>query len=421
LTTSLPSSVVAAGSLSPHARHTTRIVLWYTLWKGLTLAIFGLVFNLYLYAAGYDRQFIGLLNALPAISSLISAVPVGMLGDRIGQRPLLLVAGFLTPLTVLGLAVSSSAPLLVLWSLANGVVATMYWVSAIPLLAESNSPERRVRVFAINSFLLWGAGSLGYVFGGQVVALAAHLLDESSRAVGPLRWGMLSVVAVGFLGALPLPLLRHTARKKLPKSERAPYDFRLYSRLLGPDMLLTFGGGSVAGFVGLYLTLRFAIRPADLGTFLTISGLIGGVLVLLAPRVADRLGTTRAAVLLQAGGAPSILLLTLAPVQAGAMAGELARNGFRSMGDPVYNAFAMASVPPEQRATISGLYATTWSIGFSLGPAMSGAIQQRAGFTPAFLVGAAFMAGGVFLLWLFFLRGAATGAKSLSPEQPSAA
>lgn len=407
-------------TLSPHARHTTRIVLWYTLSKGLTLAGFGLVFNLYLYAAGYDRQFIGFLNALPAISSLLAAVPIGMLGDRVGHRPLLLVAGFITPLTVLGLAITHSALLLIVFSLANGVVATLYWVSAIPLLAESTTLERRVRLFAVNSFLLWGAGSLGYVLGGQVVALAAHLLGESARGEGPLRWGLLSVVAVGYLGALPLPLLRHAPRTRLPKSERAPYDFRLYARLLGPDMLLTCGGGSVAGFVGLYLTLRFGMRPADLGTFLTISGLIGGVLVLLAPRVADRLGTTRAAVLLQAGGAPSILLLTLAPVQAGAMAGELARNGFRSMGDPVYNAFAMASVPAEQRATISGLYAVTWSIGFSLGPAVSGAVQQRAGFTPAFLVGAASMGAGVFLLWLFFLRGHARATASLAERPPAA-
>ncbi|HVC83217.1 MAG TPA: MFS transporter [Chloroflexota bacterium] len=391
--------------LSPHARHTVRIVLWYTLSKGLTIALFGLVFNLYLYAEGYDRQFIGVVNALPAISSLIAAVPIGLLGDRIGQRPLFLITGFVNPLTMLGLALTSSAPILIIFSLANGIIATLYWVSAIPLLAESTSPDRRVRVFALNSFLLWGAGSLGYLLAGQVVALGAHVLGESSRAVGPLRWGMLAVVVVGFLGAVPLPLLRHAPRTRKPKSERAPYDVRLYFRLLGPDMLLTCGGGSVAGFVGLYLTLRFGMRPANLGSFLTVSGLVGGVLVLLAPRVADRLGTTRAAILLQAGGVPAILLLTLAPVQAGAMAGELLRNGFRSMGDPVYNAFAMASVPPEQRATISGLYAVTWSIGFSLGPAISGVIQQHAGFTPAFLVGTGSMSAGVVLLWWFFQRG----------------
>ncbi|HWE64369.1 MAG TPA: MFS transporter [Chloroflexota bacterium] len=388
------------------------IVLWYTLSKGLTLALFGLLFNLYVYAEGYDRQFIGILNALPALTSFLAAVPAGLLGDRIGYRPLLLFTGFATPLTMLGLALSHSALPLALFSLCNGVVTTCYWVSAVPLLAASVGPERRVRLFALNSFLLWGMGSLGYLLGGQIVALAAGLLHQSQRAVAPLRWGMLAIVIVGLLGALPLPLLHGTAQERPPASERAPYDPRLYLRLLGPDVLLTCGGGAVAGFVGLYLTLRFGVRPGMLGNFLTISGLIGGALVLLAPRLADRVGTTRAAVALQAAGVPAILVLTLAPSQAVAMLGEVLRNGFRSMGDPVYNAFAMSSVPAEQRATISGLYSTTWSIGFSLGPAVSGAIQERAGFTPAFLLGAGTMLLGATLLYLFFLRGrrAADGA-----------
>jgi predicted MFS family arabinose efflux permease len=161
----------------------------------------------------------------------------------------------------------------------------------------------------------------------------------------------------------------------------------------------------VAGFIGLYLSLRFGVRPGALGTFLTVSGLLAGVLVLLAPRVAARLGTARAAVALQAAGVPAIVLLAVAPTQWLAMAGEMLRNAMRSMGDPVYNAFAMSRVPAEQRATISGLYATTWSVGFSLGPAISGVVQQHAGFTPAFLLGATTMASGAALLWAFFLRG----------------
>jgi predicted MFS family arabinose efflux permease len=85
------------------------------------------------------------------------------------------------------------------------------------------------------------------------------------------------------------------------------------------------------------------------------------------------------------------------------MAGEMCRNGFRSMGDPVYNAFIMSQVPAEQRATASGLYSVTWSVGFSVGPAMSGVVQQRWGFTPAFLMGALIMSAGALLLRAFFL------------------
>jgi MFS family permease len=85
------------------------------------------------------------------------------------------------------------------------------------------------------------------------------------------------------------------------------------------------------------------------------------------------------------------------------MAGEVLRNGFRSMGDPVYNAFVMSRVPAEQRATISGLYSVTWSVGFSMGPGISGVVQQHFGFTPAFLLGGSIMAMGVGLLAAFFL------------------
>lgn len=380
------------------------ITLWYTFAKGLTVAMFGLLFNLYLYAAGYDRAFIGVLNAIPAITSLVCSVPAGLLGDRVGYRPLLLFTGFLTPVALAGFAATTAALPLVLLSVAFGAITTLYWVSAVPLLAASVPADRRVLLFSLNSFLLFGAGSLGYALGGQTVAVAAALLHQSPHTPAPLRWGMVALALVAFVGALPLPWLRGTVRKHEASAPRPAVDLRLYLRLLGPDVLLTCGGGAVFGFVGLYLTVRFAMKPGDLGLFLTASGLVGGVLILLAPRLAARWGTAKTAVTLQALGVPAIVLLALAPAQWMALTGELLRNAFRSMGDPVYSAFAVSQVPEEQRATISGLYSATWSVGFSLGPAISGVVQQRAGFTVAFLLGAASMCMGSALLWSFFLR-----------------
>jgi MFS family permease len=93
------------------------------------------------------------------------------------------------------------------------------------------------------------------------------------------------------------------------------------------------------------------------------------------------------------------------------------------MGDPVYTAFVVSRVPEEQRATISGLYGTTWSIGFSLGPAASGVVQQHFGFTPAFLLGAGCIASGATLLWHFAKRmpGAMLPQQNDVPERVPAA
>ncbi len=76
----------------------------------------------------------------------------------------------------------------------------------------------------------------------------------------------------------------------------------------------------------------------------------------------------------------------------------------RGMSDPVYTAFVQERVPGQYRARLTGLYSGTYSIGFSLGPAVSGQLQKAGGFTPAFLMGKACYFCGATLLYLFFGR-----------------
>ena len=66
------------------------IMLAFTLGKlGLQLSIAAITINLYAASLGYDRTFIGV--AVPAIGALIASVPTGVLADRIGRKPLLLI------------------------------------------------------------------------------------------------------------------------------------------------------------------------------------------------------------------------------------------------------------------------------------------------------------------------------------------
>ena len=74
------------------------------------------------------------------------------------------------------------------------------------------------------------------------------------------------------------------------------------------------------------------------------------------------------------------------------------------MSDPVYTAFVQERVPEGYRARISGLYNVSYSIGFSLGPAVSGQLQKVGGFTPAFLMGTGCYLIGASLLYVFFGR-----------------
>jgi MFS family permease len=76
----------------------------------------------------------------------------------------------------------------------------------------------------------------------------------------------------------------------------------------------------------------------------------------------------------------------------------------RGMADPVYTAFIQERVPEIYRARLTGFYSVTYSVGASIGPALSGQLQKTGSFTLAFLVASALYGLGASLLFVFFRR-----------------
>lgn len=149
-----------------HLPRNVYLLLLFTTGKGFQLSIAALTLNYYVHSLGYQPDFIGVFSAMPAVGACIAAVPTGMLVNRIGRKPVLLLTAFLTPLMLALCALMTSAPLLLVANLIQGLVSTAYWVTNLPLLSESTTQEQRVGVLALNSFLLLGIGALGNLLGG---------------------------------------------------------------------------------------------------------------------------------------------------------------------------------------------------------------------------------------------------------------
>jgi MFS family permease len=143
------------------------------------LTIATLNVNYYAHSLGYQPDFIGLLSAMPAIGALISAVPVGILADRMGRKPVLIISAILTPLFLAGIGLGTAPLWLLICAFLQGAVSTAYWVTNLPLLTESTTEQQRVGVFALNSFLLLGVGALGNLLGGAIPEFVAGILHVS--------------------------------------------------------------------------------------------------------------------------------------------------------------------------------------------------------------------------------------------------
>ncbi len=408
------------------------LLLFFTLGKGFQLSISTLTVNYYAHSLGYRPDFIGLLSAMPAIGSLASAVPIGLLADRIGHKAVLIATAILTPLFLAGIALGTSASWLLVCALLQGVVSSAYWVTNLPLLTESTTERQRVGVFALNSFLLLGVGALGNLLGGAIPEFVANMLHVSAASTVPLRWGVMTAALFTFIFGLPLWFLHntrskadtgkaHTVRSEQPemaasiaypekampslsemKREKLP--IMLFARLLIPDLLFTTGEGAVVALIQLYFVLRFHLLPGPLGIIFTISGLAGGVFSLTAPLFVKRWSKLRIVTTVQYLSAPLMILIGFAPSLPLAITGEYARSFMRTLIEPVYAAFAMEQVSDRHRATLSGFYSVTWSIGFSIGPTVAGWLQTNVNLSTAFIFGAACLILSASLLLYFFGR-----------------
>jgi len=381
-----------------------KLFLVITAFRGMVIAALATVLNLYLYSLGYDARFIGLINAANSLAVLLVSVPMGYVADRVGRRKVLMAGGIAYPISILGLALSSSTPTILVFNFLFGGCAAAYWVAGVPLLYASTHQDQRVQAFSINSFLLWGLGPVAALLSGQVVEIAARSLEVGSSSSSALRVGMIFMAGLALIGAIPYLFLRDTGQARKPAGPPPPAGriARLFVQLLLPDLVLAFGLGSVLTFIQLYFHLRFRLDPGAVGLVLAVAGGVAGAGTLLTPVVARRWGNLRTTVRFQWMCAPAIAVLALSTQLAVAVSVYCVVLTLRGMSDPVYTAFVQERVPEQYRARLTGLYSVTYSIGFSLGPAASGQLQKVGGFTPAFLMGTACYFCGATLLYLFF-------------------
>jgi MFS family permease len=73
-----------------------------------------------------------------------------------------------------------------------------------------------------------------------------------------------------------------------------------------------------------------------------------------------------------------------------------------NMGHPLFSAFMMEQTPEEERGTVNSIYQMSWQVGWMVGPAISGAVQTRAGFAPLFLTTGVFYTLSTISIYVFF-------------------
>ncbi|MBP7410452.1 MAG: MFS transporter [Methanoculleus sp.] len=353
--------------------------------------IYGLlipVFPGYASRLGVDESVIGVVFGVYAVMLLIFSIPMGLLSDRVGRRPLIIAGMLLLALATALFAFSTTVTHLIAARAIQGVSAAATWSAGLALLADTSEPSRLGERMGV----ALSAVSLGIILGPVVGGLLFEYLGYTATFLIPAV--LVALVGIAVL-AVPVRAVRQGRPDMLPGGNLLPL-------AACAVVVVAVSGtyGVVDPYLPVYLHAAFSASPATIGVVFAV---LAAAAILAQPavgRVYDRYGGSRhliGAGLLVSGvalaaamQAPSLPLIAAAVFVLGV--------ALSSAMVPVMPILAGIYRGRGSQGAAYGIYNTFYSLGLAAGPFAGAAIVGRWSLSAVFLLQATVLAViGVFI------------------------
>ncbi|MET9964854.1 MFS transporter [Streptomyces sp. NPDC006356] len=324
---------------------------------------------------GYSATYAGLVAALHGLGGVVSSIGAGVMTDRLGRRPTLLVAQASTAASVALLGFMHHPVAIAAVAFLVGAASNASRPAVQAMMADIVRPEDRVRAFSLNYWAI----NLGFA----VSSMAAGFIAEVSYLAGFLiEAGMTAVCAVVVFVKLPesKPPRQTGADKGGDEEVRLGTVLRdrRFMAVVGLSFLvaLVFQQGAV----GLPVAMGAAgFSPADYGLAIAVNGVLIVALQIPVTRFIERRDTGRILVVssLLAGygfgltafaGSVGVFALTVCVWTLGEM-----------LNAPTQTGLVVRLSPTQGRGRYQGMYTLSWSVAALVAPLMSGLVIDRFG------------------------------------------
>ena len=373
------------GRIRPHGIYTGTVLA-----LGVISFIETLAFSLpvsyfpnYAISLGATIASVGIFTSSFMLASTIMSPRLGGLSDRMGRKKIILwgllgdvIFGAMTGLV-------PSWPWLLLVRTVNGAVTAAATLPAEALLVDSVPPEKWGEATGFVSSCAILGRNIGPVFGGVVQFASSQFLSlENSYRIPYFADAGLAVLAIG--------LVARKVRDKPTATAASSIDMKIASEeMLSPPksssigitrpfkilLITAFANGLSLGFIipvnALFFQDKFGMEPLEIGSIISIAGLVGVTASWIGGRASDKLGRKP---LIALGGFSTrvgglILPLTANPSQATIVL------SVRSLAFNLYMPSMRAQLadltPQESRGRLFGLYNSFFTAGDIVGPVIS--------------------------------------------------
>ena len=302
----------------------------------------------------------GVLLSAYTITSGLSQVPGGWLGDRIRRSIVIAVGLGGIGLSTLAVGLSPSYYPMIATLIIMGILAGGYHPSAVSMLSDYYEVSRRGKVIAFHMV----GGSIGFSIGPLLGGLIADYMGW--------RWVFI-ILAIPAISAVPIIMKKFTRVEKsagITSQQQAKEEqtwtngrrigiiqvLRPIAALFLLSTAMHLVAGAAMSFVPLYIVGKHGIAPAYAAILVGILRLGGISGSLFGGWLSDRWGRKQATIVSLVATGPVLYILTMLPFSAGFIVILIVFGMCRYMTQATMQPYLMDNVPAYLRATAFGIY-----------------------------------------------------------------
>ncbi|MBU1355103.1 MAG: MFS transporter [Candidatus Edwardsbacteria bacterium] len=391
-----------AGRFSRNAK----LYLLSTFLISVGFSFYGVLFNLYLTEGGLQEGIIGSILSLSGLALVITALPAGILSDRLGRKKAMIIGTLAGALLSIFRALTVNGPGLLSLSFLGGIASTLYVLSAAPFMMENSRPEERTHLFSASFAVMLMAGIAGNLAAGELPGLVMNIFGISIFTA--YRFALLLGSGI-FLTAL-WPLFKISETPKVPDEsnlislKRLVQGFKAAAGFVWCNLWIGLGAGLVIPFFNLYFAKRFGASSSQIGLYFSVSQIFTLAAVLVGPALAKRFGKVKTVVAMELLSLPFLISLGAEKVLYIAVLSFWMRASLMQMSSPISSAFMMEVVPDGARATVNSIATMAWTLSWTFSTAFSGWAMQHYGYAMPYYLTAGCYAVSAISFYLLYNR-----------------
>ncbi|MEU5402787.1 MFS transporter [Streptomyces sp. NPDC005963] len=327
---------------------------------------------------GYSASYAGLVASLYGLGGVVSSIGAGVMTDRLGRRPTLLIAQTSTAVSVAVLGFVQHPVAIAVVATVVGAATNASRPAVQAMMADIVAPKDRVRAFSLNYWAI----NLGFA----ISAAAAGFIAEYSYLVGFLGEAVMTLACAIFIYVkLPESRPERTGPADAGSSEQGEQvslgtvlrDGR-FMGMVGLSFLISLI--FMEGFVGLPLAMGAAgFSAADFGLVMALNGGLIVALQIPLTRYIEHRDPRR--------------LLIVSSLLAGygfgltAFAGSIAAYALtvciwtlaEMVNAPTQTGLVVRLSPVHGRGRYQGMYTLSWAAASLIAPVLAGTVMDGLG------------------------------------------